>query len=633
MRFVTVAPALSSSLKQALIAISFLSGVANLHAQYGVSPSQTGMFFDDLRARAESRQKTGGVRQGEGVYDFSQEGFAIGPDGAPMGPLEEASRQVNQGYTATGSYIYSQRQAGDYTQYSGPYPSSGDFFAPAYTSDPFLGGKRNLKVGPVNVGLGLTSTFEYNDNVTRSGKDPTEEVIAGLYLNVSANYPISETNSLTISTAVGFDHYFMHPEISPYGEEFTLNVLPGSSISFDGKLGPVYYVIYDRMSVRPAVQNDFALSNTEIFGVFQNDAGIGAAWAINSSLNLSVNYMHSNAITLQDEDAKYDRTTDSIQASLAWSPSGTWTAGLEGSYTWIKYPEGYNNDGTLATAGAFFAMPVGNSTYFRVAGGIQNFEFEDPEEFKGEFNRSKYNTDLTKLNNVNKRIEKLKDNDPNSELAGLQEQAKELQKSVDTQLTSYKADNGLFNESTNDSNDLSDYYFNATISNRLTSRISHALSFGHESALNTTSNFITADYVSYGVGIIAWRGSRLSLSGYYESAEESGGVQRTAEKPDADGNAVTESLREDIDQWGMDAYLSHQFTSRLRGGIGYHYGVSESSQANRDYTQNSFNIDFSYLVNSKLSLSLGYRYFTTDADDATYEFDQNRFVMSANYNF
>jgi len=104
-------------------------------------------------------------------------------------------------------------------------------------------------------------------------------------------------------------------------------------------------------------------------------------------------------------------------------------------------------------------------------------------------------------------------------------------------------------------------------------------------------------------------------------------------RPDANGNAQTESLREDVDQWGMDAYLSHQFTSRLRGGVGYHYGVSESSQESRDYTQNSFNVDFSYLVNSKLSLSLGYRFFTTDADDSVYEFDQNRFVMSANYNF
>ena len=188
------------------------------------------MFFDDLRARAESREKTGGVRQGEGVYDFSQEGFAVGPDGLPLGPLQEASRQVIQGNTGTGNPIYSKRLSSDFTQYSGPYPATGDFFAPAYTSDPHLGGKRNLKLGPVNVGLGLTNSFEYTDNVNRSANDPKEEAIAGLYLNVSANYPISETNSLTLSTAIGFDHYFMHPELSPNGQEFALKVLPGTCL-------------------------------------------------------------------------------------------------------------------------------------------------------------------------------------------------------------------------------------------------------------------------------------------------------------------------------------------------------------------------------------------------------------------
>ena len=642
MRSVTSAPALLASLRFSLFTVCLLTGAATLHAQYGVSPSQTGMFFDDLRARAESREKTGGVRQGEGVYDFSQEGFAVGPDGLPLGPLQEASRQVIQGNTGTGNPIYSKRLSSDFTQYSGPYPATGDFFAPTYTSDPHLGGKRNLKLGPVNVGLGLTNSFEYTDNVNRSANDPKEEAIAGLYLNVSANYPISETNSLTLSTAIGFDHYFMHPELSPNGEEFALNVLPGTSISFDGKLGPVYYVLYDRMSVRPATQDAFDLNATEVFGVFQNDAGMGAAWAINSALNLSVNFMHSNAIALQDKDAKYDRNTDSIQASLAWSPSGTWTAGLEGSMTWIKYPEGYNNDGRLATAGVFFAMPVGNSTYFRVAGGIQSFEFDEPQVAKTTTSQSAYNDIVAEQENLigeqttlNAKVPASRTATESARLASLpgliQEKESEIAALTGVNGTAAK-ETAALNQRTNDSSDLSDYYYNVTISNRLTSRISHALSFGHESALNTTSNFITADFVSYGVGIIAWRGSRLSLSGYYESAEESGkGEQRTGSLEN--GDLKSEQLKEDIDQWGLDAYLSHQLSPRLRGGIGYHFGASESSKPDRDYSQNSINLDLNYTVTSKLSVGLGYRFFMTEADDSLYEFDQNRFIMSANYNF
>lgn len=526
----------------------------SVQAQYGVSPSQTGMFFDDLRGRAGAKFDHATTQKGEGIYDFSQGAYEGAANDSTGSVLQDASRQINQSYSGTGNVIYSQRQAGDYTQYSGPYPSTSTFFAPAYTSDPYLGGKRNLKVGPVNLGFGLTSMFEYNDNVNRSGTEPVSDVIGSAYLNISANYQVTETSALTLSTALGFDHYFDHPELSPYGSDFVLNVLPGSTIAFDGKIGPVYMVLYDRVSVRPAVQNNYTLNNRSVFGVFQNDLGLGANWAINSKLNLSVNYVHSDALALEDADKIYERTTDSVSTSLAWSPSGTWTAGLETAYTWLSYPEDYNNDGALVNAGAFFAMPLGKSTSIRIAGGVQDFAFDAP--------------DPTVANK------------------------------------------------TNDNSDLSDYYYNVTISNRLSSRVSHALNFGHESALNTDSNFITADYVSYGVGIIAWSGSRLSLSGYYESAHDSGGVSA-----------------EDVDQWGLDAYLSHQISSKVRVGLGYHYGIAESDLANRDYTQHSISLDMNWALTRKMSMTMGYRFFTTDADDDLLDFDQNRVIISANYNF
>lgn len=535
----------------------FVAGVlisGGVQAQYGVSPSQTGAFFDDLRGRAGAKFNQATVQTGEGVYDFSNgtyEGTASDSSGSVF---QDASRQINSSYSGAGNVIYSQRQAGDYTQYSGPYPSSGTFFAPAYTSDALLGGKRNLKVGPVNLGFGLTTIYEYNDNLNRSGVDPIADSIASAYLNISANYQVTETSALTLSTALGFDHYFDHPELSPYGGDFVLNVLPGSTIAFDGKIGPVYLVLYDRVSVRPAVQNNYTLDNRNVFGVFQNDIGLGANWAINSKLNLSTNYVHSDALALEDADKIYERTTDAVSASLAWSPTGTWTAGLEATHTWLSYPENYNNGGTLSNAGAFFAMPIGRSTSIRIAGGVQEFQFDDPD-----------------ASTINK---------------------------------------------TGDTSDLSDYYYNVTVSNRLSSRVSHALNFGHESALNTDSNFITADYISYGVGIIAWSGSRVSISGYYESAEDSGGV-----------NA------EDINQWGLDAYLSHQITQTVRAGIGYHYGIAESDLANRDYTQHAFSLDLNWALSRKLSMTVGYRFFTTDADDDLVDFDQNRVILSANYNF
>jgi len=69
---------------------------------------------------------------------------------------------------------------------------------------------------------------------------------------------------------------------------------------------------------------------------------------------------------------------------------------------------------------------------------------------------------------------------------------------------------GLFNGSTNDSNDLSDYYFDATISNRLTSRAFPTRCLLGMSRLSTPLPTSLRLIVSYGVGIIAWRGSHLA---------------------------------------------------------------------------------------------------------------------------
>jgi hypothetical protein len=556
MRFSFLSAMHSSSPRIGALTALFASVSSLALAQFGASPSQTGAFFDDFRGRAGSRVEQHNAQRTEGTYDFSSDGSYEGSENAePV--TQDAARQVSQGYNGNGNLVYSQRQAGDYTQYSGPYPAANSFFAPAYTSDPFLGGRRNLKVGPVNLAFGLTGLVEYNDNVNRSGTNPISDVITSSYLNISANYAMTRDTNLTLSTAIGFDRYMDHPELSPYGNDLVLNILPGTTIAVDAMIGPVYVMVYDRMSVRPAAQNDFALNDRSIFGVFQNDLGFAANWAMNSQTNVSLNYMHSDAMTLDSTNPNvdfsiYDRTTDSLQGSIAWSPNGVWTLGMEGGTTFVSYPQNFNNDGQLSNVGAYFTTPLGKMTSMRVGAGVQSFDFEAPRSAN----------------------------------------------------------------SSGDTSGLSDLYYNVTLSNRLTSRISHAINFGHESALNTISNYITADYVSYGVGIIAGRGGRLSLSTYYENAGDSGGT-----------------LAEAIDQYGFDVYYTHQLTSRVRMGVGYHHGQANSSLVNRSYVQDSFSIDFGYALTRKLGLSLGYRHYVTDAENDALDFVQNRVVLSANYNF
>lgn len=564
---------------------------AEVHAQYGVSPSQTGMFFDDLRARqrAESAASSG-ARDGNVIYDYDSGIYrATGDEMGQRSTDYQAAREVSRPSIRSGSNAFAARTAGDYTNYAGQYTSPTGFFAPTYISDPFLSGRRNVRLGPVNVGFGFYQGIEYNDNINRSGIDPISDVITTTMLNIDANYQVTQNNRLSISTAIGFDNYWNHPELSPYGDgNFILNVLPGSTIAFDIKAGPVFITVYDRISVRPAVRNDFALTRNQVFGVFQNDIGVAANWRINSAWSLSVNLMHSDSKALgggqsgtrgvSDED-NFSRTTDSIHASLTFSPTGTWVLGLEGGVTDMQYDQEFNADGVLSNIGAFVVLPVAKSTYIRVAAGWQNFEFDE----------------------VGYRV------------LGT------------TPLTS------------GDTSDLSDFYYSVTLSNQLNSRFSHSLSFGRESALNVTSNYVTADYVNYGISYIAWKGSRISLSAYLEDAEMSGGV------------FAQETL-----QYGIDLHLSHRLSSRLTGGIGYHFGRTETDRLGSSnavgtgalgsaanfgtFEQHAWNFDLTYALSPKASLIFGYRYYFTDMLDGPgnfnrQDFTQNRFILGFNYNF
>lgn len=531
-------------------------------AQFGVSPSQSSSFFDDFRSRSKQMQQGGsGYKSGDVVYDY-ESGTYTGADDDQMRPddLLRQARAVSQPAVRSGSAAVAARYVGDYTNYAGQYTTPTGYFAPTYVSDPFLTGKRNFALGPVNVGLGFYGGMEYNSNVNRSKNNPVSDMIGTFMLNISANYRVTQNNVLSITSAVGFDHYFSHPELAPYGNgNYLLNVLPGSTLAFDVKAGPVYFTFYDRVSVRPATSNSFALNAQSIFGVFQNDAGVAMNWAINSKWALSLNVNNSISKALQSNFTLYNRQLNTFQGTLTYSPHGTWSAGYEGSVSLLSYEQETLNDGVLLNSGVFLRAPLGSSTFLRVAGGLQRFDFDNPRV--------------------------LQPNGPED----------------------YK--------------DLSDYYFNFSINNQINNRVSHVLSLGHESALNLASNFITANYINYGISVITSKGGRLSLTGYFERAKPS------------DFNPLYPQTQASLTQYGFDTYYNHQITSRISMGAGYHFGRTDSEAFNGDFDQHAFNLNFGMALTQKAMLNVGYRYFTTKTNSGNLDFNQHRIILGLSYNF
>ncbi|HRH95196.1 MAG TPA: outer membrane beta-barrel protein [Prosthecobacter sp.] len=535
-----------------------------VNAQFGVSPSQTSNFFNDFRSRASQMKKTAQeARSGDVVYDYEKGAYVSQEDQEGFQSLQQllrSDREISQPSVRSGSSAFAARSVGDYTSYSGQYSQALSYFAPTYTSDPFLSGKRNLMLGPVNVGLGLYQGFEYNSNVQRSAT-PVSDVISSTLLNVSANYRLSRYNVLSVTAGIGVDHYFNHPELASYGNgSYLLNILPGSTLAFDIKAGPVYITIYDRVSVRPATNNAFVgAANNSSFGVFNNDFGIAANWQINSAWALAVNLTNTYSKALGQNNQQFNRTMNSLHASLTYSPTATWILGTEGGMSLLDYEQPVLNDATMFNWGVFVSVPLGKSTVVKLSGGIQMFDFESPTVFAP--------------------------------------------------------------VGPGDNSDLDGYYYNLSITNQLNARFSHTLTIGHESAINLASNFVTSDFVNYGLSMIAWKGGRFSVSGYYERSKPSF------------VNLAFPGTSSDLTQFGVDFYYTHQLTSKLRMGAGYHFGRADYVIAGRDNDQNGFSFDLNYSLSAKAGLNLGYRYFLTDTKGANADSTQSRVILGFNYNF
>jgi hypothetical protein len=458
---------------------------------------------------------------------------------------------------------FAARNTGDYTNSAGQYIQSNGFFAPLASSDPFLNGRRNMRLGNVNLGFYAYQGFEYNSNIGRSAFNSTEAITSNTILGVDLSYQFTRTNRITLTTGFGFTEFLSGD--NPFGDAgIGYNILPGTNLAFDFRVGPVSFTIYDRVSIQPLVNSNPGISNQQIFGMFQNDFGIGANWRINSALSFGLNYNFAVARSFDETFSGLDRDVHSLQGTLTYSPlKSRWSTGLEGGTSLITYKENYHNNGTTLNLGAFFGMSLTKNTNFRVSGGLQTMSFDN-----------------------------------NLAVAG----------------------------TTQDADDLSSPYFTFTLNNQINSRVTQTVSLGYESALSMTTNAVTSFYANYGISLIAWRGSKITTSAYYESSEYTRGIQAN-----------------DLVQYGFDINWNQRLNSRTSLNIGYHFGILDFDNSvidplngninSANSLQHGFNADLRYQLTQRTTCSLGYRYFTSEFDNSDFTFDQHRVTAAIEYNY
>lgn len=141
----------------------------------------------------------------------------------------------------------------------------------------------NLRVGPVEFDLSAYNRYEYNDNITSSGTESKDDLIATAGLDLDAHWELTRFNSLDLTLGTSFSKYFDHSELDSSHNFLTLS--PDSQLSLNAQIGDILFTLYDKLaysvdpvdSRTPTAGGNFEV-NVSRYSRFENQAGLSAQW-------------------------------------------------------------------------------------------------------------------------------------------------------------------------------------------------------------------------------------------------------------------------------------------------------------------------------------------------------------------
>ncbi|MCE0497497.1 MAG: hypothetical protein LV481_06070 [Methylacidiphilales bacterium] len=242
----------------------------------------------------------------------------------------------------------------------------------------------NMKVGPVLLNFNSSLEADYVDNVALSNTGAQSDFELTPEVGVGFSWPITETNTLSLGTSLGYTAYMIHPQY----DTGNLLVSPNSRLAFDVYTGNFKFDFHDVFSFQQDPVNEAAFSNIVNFGRFENDAGVSVLWDLNRVV-LNLNYDHINFISTQlqtvngnnlpDPDL-LDYSADQVSAAADVHMSSTLSGGVEGVVSQRTY-DNYTGDYDTWSVGPFMKVQVTQHIKVEASGGFENVD--SPNNFAG----------------------------------------------------------------------------------------------------------------------------------------------------------------------------------------------------------------------------------------------------------
>ncbi len=233
----------------------------------------------------------------------------------------------------------------------------------------------NLKLGQVLFDVSGSVDTEFNDNIGLNHTNKQSDFITTPEVGLGLMWPVTETNTLTLNTSIGYTHYWDHD----YLDSANVLVAPNSALAFNLFVGDFKFNFHDDFSYQQDPVNEGAFSNVATFDRFNNDAGVTAIWDLNQIV-LTLGYDHINFITTGIKDVngnsfadvdQLDFSADQVSASAEFHVTSTLSGGAEATASRRTY-DYVGGDYDQATVGPFARVQI---TQYLRASASAGFEY------------------------------------------------------------------------------------------------------------------------------------------------------------------------------------------------------------------------------------------------------------------
>jgi hypothetical protein len=232
----------------------------------------------------------------------------------------------------------------------------------------------NMKLGPVLFDFTGSVDSEFNDNIGLNNTGTKSDFLITPEVGVGIRWPVTQTNTLALTTSLGYTRYLIHPQF----DSTHILVAPNSELSFNVFVGDFKFNFHDAFSYEQDPVNEGQFSNIVTFDRFTNDAGVTGIWDLNQVV-LTLSYDHINFIStgLQDstgaqlpDPGLLNYQADQVGASAEFHVTSTLSGGLEAAASTRSY-DSFDGDYTQLSAGPFARVQITQYLRAQASAGFQ----------------------------------------------------------------------------------------------------------------------------------------------------------------------------------------------------------------------------------------------------------------------